>query len=218
MSPSRRGPPAGGVTRSSRPTRRSTIHFCSVVGSRKRWVFPSSVVSSHDGPDASAASPGVGVGVALALRDTMNVWPHVVHCTEAPRSATLASSSSYSVWHRSQRTSIGDLPLRPYRPQKGAVNIPWRSRHDSATARVGAAFVTGFLGTARRAGPEAGCKAPAPSGSPGGRRESRGRTRAATRSAPPPRRGSPRPARAARPQRRRPAPPARRPIRRSPGR
>ena len=47
------------------------------------------------------------------LRDTTNVCPQVVHCTEAPRSATLPSSSSYSVWQRSQRTSMSDLTLRP---------------------------------------------------------------------------------------------------------
>ena len=40
---------------------------------------------------------GPGVGVCAGARDTTNVCPQVVHCTDAPRSATLSSSSSYSV-------------------------------------------------------------------------------------------------------------------------
>ena len=96
MSPRRRGLASGGVTRSFRPTRRSTIHFCSVVGSRNRCVLPSSVVSTHAGAAISVVGPGVGVRSGLP-RDTTNVCPQVVHCTDAPPVATLSSSSSYSV-------------------------------------------------------------------------------------------------------------------------
>ena len=52
---------AGGQTRSARVTRRSTTHFCSVCESRNRWVFPSSVVSIHDGVGVTGRS-GCGTG------------------------------------------------------------------------------------------------------------------------------------------------------------
>lgn len=86
MSPSAsQGPPARD-SRSERVALRSTIHFCSVLRSRNRWTFPSSVLSVHSGTSGSAGlglSPG-GAKVAccsgeVERRVTTNRWPQVVH-------------------------------------------------------------------------------------------------------------------------------------------
>ena len=51
------------------------------------------------GRDVSVPSPAAGVvrRSIAGRRETTNVCPHVVHCTEAPAPATASSSSSYSV-------------------------------------------------------------------------------------------------------------------------
>src|SRR6185369_2277521 len=90
--------------------------------------WPSSVASSQSAacgpgeaaPPAAPAPPPTDApdGVAeirTPLRPTTNVWPQVVHCTDAPASPTLLSSSSYSVWQRSQRTSIYPPSAEPPR-------------------------------------------------------------------------------------------------------
>ena len=92
----------------------------SVAFSADGRVCPSSVASNQSaGAGSVCGTPMAGVppvrggaveGGATALttpwRETTKVWPHEVHCTDAPASVTLRSSSSYSVWQRSQRTSI----------------------------------------------------------------------------------------------------------------
>src|SRR5262249_15248639 len=91
----------------SRVTLRSTIHCCSVVSSRKRRVSPPGERMSHIEPPSGGGSGGRGGGCAL-LRLILNRFPQDVHLTVTPASVTFESSSSYSVWHFSQRTSIAE--------------------------------------------------------------------------------------------------------------
>ncbi len=119
-----------------RLTRPDTIHFCRVDSSRQVLISPSSrrinqvrspsSVSAStldarcatiDGDVGEACGSGSGV-IRLGDRDadassgwtvrprTLNMCPQVVHLTVTPPGLSLLSSSSYSVWHFSQRTSI----------------------------------------------------------------------------------------------------------------
>ena len=53
-----------------------------------------------------------GAPVASRSGKTLNLCPQFVHSTVVPRSETRASSNSYSVEQRSQRTSIQDHPFK----------------------------------------------------------------------------------------------------------
>ena len=44
--------------------------------------------------------------LVVARRRILNMWPQLVHLTVTPPGLSRLSSSSYSVWHFSQRTSM----------------------------------------------------------------------------------------------------------------
>ena len=63
-----------------------------------------------DGPSITGGgTPGGPIDVGDRRR-TLNMCPQVVHLTVTPPGLSLLSSSSYSVWHFSQRTSILVVP------------------------------------------------------------------------------------------------------------
>src|SRR5262249_10191644 len=64
---------------------------------------------------APAASAERGTVTTTAFRFTRKTWPQVVHLTVIPASVTRPSSSSYSVLHFSQRTSIEPWLLALFR-------------------------------------------------------------------------------------------------------
>ncbi len=106
----RRQAPPRGHTLSARVTRRSTTHFCSVCESRNRWVFPSSVVSIQSGVGVPDRTSRLALGnrrrVPPSPRPTTNVWPHVVHWTDAPPSVRSR--------HRARIRSDSDRSERPF--------------------------------------------------------------------------------------------------------
>src|SRR5262249_17748721 len=60
------------------------------------------------GADRPRDSVGGGAAPTLvfARLRILNMWPQLVHLTVTPPGFSRASSSSYSVWHFSQRTSM----------------------------------------------------------------------------------------------------------------
>ena len=55
-------------------------------------------------------SPFEGSVTTSCFFFTLKTWPHDVHLTVTPSSVTRASSSSYSVWHLGQPTSMFHAP------------------------------------------------------------------------------------------------------------
>jgi hypothetical protein len=119
----------------SRDTLPAMIHCCSVASSRQVRVSPlsSRMIHCRSSPAVTGPEPvgargsgtpwravgggwlgpgarvvGIPLWVAARLR-ILNMCPHVVHLTVTPPGFSRASSSSYSVWHFSQRTSIAGL-------------------------------------------------------------------------------------------------------------
>jgi len=128
----------------SRPTLRSTIHFCSVVISRKRSVPPSARRKVQSGAADNASSGtgwavsdvGFGVPGVVASRDTppgitLNTCPQLLHCTGVPAGPTRESSSSYSVAHRLQRTSMTGLDGDDAPADSQSQSAPKAKRHPS---------------------------------------------------------------------------------------
>ncbi len=108
---------------SSRETFRSTIHFWSVVSSLKLKMFPLAWRTFHSrgfsGPAGAGCAGGsstwppssglTGTVTTSAFFFTLKTWLHWVHFTVTPASVIRASSNSYSVLHRSQRTSMNRI-------------------------------------------------------------------------------------------------------------
>ena len=58
--------------------------------------------------DDVTAGLTTGAAAGVGARRTLKTCWHVVHFTVTPESVIRASSNSYSVWQRSQRTSIAE--------------------------------------------------------------------------------------------------------------
>ena len=107
---------------SSRVTLRSTIHFWSMVSSRKAQTFPLACLSRHSlagaarepagaassvmGRRSCASSGRRGTVTASAFFMRRKTWPHWAQVTATPDSGTRSSSTRYFALQRSQRTSI----------------------------------------------------------------------------------------------------------------
>lgn len=142
----------------SRPTIPDAIHCCSVASSRQLFCSPVSRRMSHNRSDVGTelfaanmesasgcagrggsgfALSGAGVGPAAgAAPRTLNRCPQCVHLTVTPPGLSRLSSSSYSVWHFSQRTSMGfqNLPLRTLARSTAAHTAP-RAPHVNGDRR-----------------------------------------------------------------------------------
>ena len=107
----------------SRVTRPATIHCCSVPNSRQVLLSPFSRRIIHT-RSAVPATGGVDT-LVVGRRRILNMCPQLVHLTVTPVGLRRASSSSYSVPHFSQRTSIGAIDGRTTR-WSACHFSPWR--------------------------------------------------------------------------------------------
>src|SRR5205823_3033914 len=95
------------------------IHCRSAVGPEPWSVIEPSIESAR--LDRSLPPAGGTIGIptfVLAFLRILNMCPQLVHLTVTPPGFKRLSSSSYSVWHFSQRTSIAFRVLAPRLPRR----------------------------------------------------------------------------------------------------
>ena len=117
MLPSARGLPAapvrpGRTTVSSRPRSAPRIASCRSRSEVNTTVPPEARLTAHSSPPAAPSAARATLPTMLVEGITRNSCWHSVHLTDVPRSLTSASSNSYSVPQRSQRTSMTCRLLR----------------------------------------------------------------------------------------------------------
>ena len=94
------------------------------AASRRVSSRPVSRARAGGASGRTAGSP-TWVGVRLRI---LNMWPQFVHLTVTPPGLRRLSSSSYSVWHFSQRTSIGFQVLGRTLPRQDQGKLGLRNR------------------------------------------------------------------------------------------